>query len=94
VKTEWEVNEERGREREREQWISGVGDGALEGFGNGMGWKWPLGKKDTRIFQVDQMIRTNKMLIKWDIKSWVGLEFIRSLCCDFCSLDSTSHHTL
>jgi hypothetical protein len=35
------------REREREQRISGVRDGVVEGFGNGVGWKWPLGKKDT-----------------------------------------------
>jgi hypothetical protein len=34
-------------EREREQQISRVRDKALEGFGNGAGWKWPLGKKDT-----------------------------------------------
>jgi hypothetical protein len=34
----------RGREREREQWIYGVRDGALDRNGNGMGWKW---KRDT-----------------------------------------------
>jgi hypothetical protein len=85
---------EREGERERKQWISGVGDGALEGFGNSVGWKWPLGKKDTQIFQVDQMNRTNKMPIKWNIKSWVGLEFIQSQCCDFGSLDDASHYTM
>jgi hypothetical protein len=42
---EWGVYEE--REREREQQISRVIAGALEEFGNGLGWKWPLGKKDT-----------------------------------------------
>ncbi len=30
---------ERQGEREREQQINGVRDGALEGFGNGMVWK-------------------------------------------------------
>ncbi len=40
-------SKQREREREREPWISGVRDGVVEGFGNGVGWKWPLGKKDT-----------------------------------------------
>ncbi len=34
-------------EREREQRINGVRDGALDGDRNGMGQKWPLVKKDT-----------------------------------------------
>ncbi len=64
MKTEWGVNGEGEREREREQQINGVRDGALEGFENGEGWKWPLGKKDNRVFQIDQMNRINKMSIK------------------------------
>jgi hypothetical protein len=35
----------REREREREQQIKGVREGALVRNENGMGWKWPLGKK-------------------------------------------------
>ncbi len=42
VKTYWGE-----REREREQQINGVRDRALVRNGNGMGWKWPLVKKDT-----------------------------------------------
>jgi hypothetical protein len=34
-------------ERVREQRINGVRDGALVRNGNGVGWKWPLVKKDT-----------------------------------------------
>jgi hypothetical protein len=52
------------RVREREQQNNGVRDGALEGFENGEGWKWPLGKKDNRVFQIDEMNRINKMSIK------------------------------
>ncbi len=46
VKTELGVREREG-EREREQLISGVRDGAFDRNGNGVGWKWPLVKKDT-----------------------------------------------
>jgi hypothetical protein len=35
------------REREREQWINGVRDVALDRNGNSIGWKWPLVKRDT-----------------------------------------------
>ncbi len=41
---------ERGREREREQSINGVRDRALEGFGNGVGSKWSLGKRTPEYF--------------------------------------------
>jgi hypothetical protein len=37
-------------EIEREQWINGVRDGALEGFRNGACWKWPLGKRTPEYF--------------------------------------------
>jgi hypothetical protein len=42
-KTEW-GNRQRGSKREREEQIKGVRDGALERFGNSVGWKCPLGK--------------------------------------------------
>jgi hypothetical protein len=45
VKMEWRVRGE--GEREREQQINGVREGALLRIGNGVGWKWPLAKKDT-----------------------------------------------
>jgi hypothetical protein len=38
------------REREREQQINGVRDGAFDRNGNGVSWKWPLVKKDTWVF--------------------------------------------
>ncbi len=38
---------EREGEREREQQISGVRDGALDRNGSGVGQKWPLVKMDT-----------------------------------------------
>jgi hypothetical protein len=41
---------ERGREGEREQLINGVRDRALEGFGNGVGSKWSLGKRTPEYF--------------------------------------------
>jgi len=44
VKTEWGVRE---KEREREQRINQVRDGVFDRNGNGVGWKWPLVKKDT-----------------------------------------------
>ncbi len=45
VKTECRVSREGGRERE---WlINRVRDDALDRNGNGVGWKWPLVKKDT-----------------------------------------------
>ncbi len=49
VKTERGVNGEGDgeREREREQRINRVRDGALDRFGNSMGWKWPLLQKVT-----------------------------------------------
>ncbi len=40
------------RGREREQWINGVRDGALDVKRNGVGWKWALVKEDTRVFQI------------------------------------------
>ncbi len=40
-------NGEGEREREREELINGVRDRAVDGYGNGVGWKWPLVKKDT-----------------------------------------------
>ncbi len=43
VTTEWGAS----REREREQQISRVRDGALDRNGNGVGQKWTLVKKDT-----------------------------------------------
>ncbi len=33
------------RQRKREQCINRVRGGALEGFRNGVGWKWPLRKR-------------------------------------------------
>ncbi len=41
------VGSEPSGEREREQRINGVRDGALDGDSQGVGWKWPLVKKDT-----------------------------------------------
>ncbi len=43
MKTEWGVS----GEREREEQINGVRDGALVRCGNGVGQKWPLVKIDT-----------------------------------------------
>jgi hypothetical protein len=34
-------------ERKREQWINGVRDEVFDRNRNGVGWKWPLVKKDT-----------------------------------------------
>ncbi len=47
VKTEWGISREGEREREREQQINGMRDGAEDRNGNGVGWKWPFVKKDT-----------------------------------------------
>jgi hypothetical protein len=66
------------REREREQRIGRVRDGVLDRNRSGVGWKWPLVKMDTQVFQIKQISRTNRMSIKRD-KSWVGLEFFHSL---------------
>jgi hypothetical protein len=52
------------RERDREQRTSGVRDGALDKNGNGVGRKWSLVKKDTFVFLVKQINRTNKLSIK------------------------------
>ncbi len=46
MKTEWGVN----GERERDPWINGVRDGALESIGNGVSWKWPLGTTTPEYF--------------------------------------------
>jgi hypothetical protein len=46
VKTEW-GSKQRERERETDRQISRVRDGASDRSGNGVGWKWPLVKKDT-----------------------------------------------
>ncbi len=54
----------REREGEREQWVNGVRDGALDRNGNGVGKKWPVVKMDTRVFLVMQINRTNKLPIK------------------------------
>ncbi len=56
VKTEWGVRE---KEREREQRINQVRDGVYDRNGNGVGWKWPLVKKDTCVFLSMQINRTN-----------------------------------
>ncbi len=50
-------------EREREQKINGVRGGALDRNGNGMGWKWPLLKRDTLVFLVKQINRINRLSI-------------------------------
>ncbi len=45
-----EQNGEQGRkvrEGDREQWVSGEGEGALVRNGSGVGWKWPLVKLNT-----------------------------------------------
>jgi hypothetical protein len=55
--TEWGVD----GEREREEWINRVRDGALDRNGNGVGQKWLLVKMDTRVFLVMQINRTNKL---------------------------------
>ncbi len=65
---------EREGEREREQQINGVRDGALDRNGNDIGWKWQLVKKDTLVFLVKQISRTNRLSIKVD-KSWMVIEF-------------------
>ncbi len=52
------------REREREQRINGVSDGALDKNGNGKGQKWPFVKMDTGVFLVKHINRTNKLSIK------------------------------
>ncbi len=44
------VGANREREGEREQSINGVRDRALEGFGNGVGSKWSLGKRTPEYF--------------------------------------------
>ncbi len=60
MKTEWGVSRV---EREREQQINGVRDGALDGDRNGVGWKWLLVKTDTRVFQINKLsIREDKHL--------------------------------
>jgi hypothetical protein len=43
---------ERERKREREQQINGARDGAFDSNRNDVGWKWPLVKKDTWVFQI------------------------------------------
>jgi hypothetical protein len=42
--------------------------------GNGMGWKWLLVKKDTRVFLAKQINGTKRLSIKRD-KSWADLKF-------------------
>jgi hypothetical protein len=51
-----------------------VRDIALDRNGNGVGWKWPLVKKDTRVFLENQINIINRLSIKRD-ESWVGLKF-------------------
>jgi hypothetical protein len=41
-----------------------VRDGALDRNRNDIGLKWPLVKKDTRVFLVKQINKTNKLSIK------------------------------
>ncbi len=38
-------------------------DGALDRNGNGIGWKWPLVKRDTWVFLVKQINRINRLSI-------------------------------
>ncbi len=38
-------------------------DGALDRNGNGMGWKWPIVKRDTLVFLVKQINRINRLSI-------------------------------
>jgi len=52
------------KRREREQWISGVRDEALDRSGNGDGLKWPLVKKVTWVILVKQINRINRLSIK------------------------------
>ncbi len=65
MKTEWGVNGERKR----------AADQRSERLSVGRMWKWRGLKmaveKDTRVIQIDQMNRTNKTSIKWDINNLV-----------------------
>ncbi len=57
MRTECRVSrEEREREGEREHWVHGVRDRAFDKYRNGLGWKWPLVKKDTLVFQNSKSI--------------------------------------
>jgi hypothetical protein len=75
VKTEWGSKQ---RERERDRQISRVRDRASDRSGNGVGWKCPFVKKDTRVFLVTQINRINSLSVKRD-KSWVDHKFFISL---------------
>jgi hypothetical protein len=46
----------------------------LDRNGNGVGWKWPLVKKETRVFLAKQINIKNRLPIKRD-QFWVGLKF-------------------
>ncbi len=77
-KTEWGVSRREG-ERETEEQIKGVRDGAKERLINGVGWEMTIGK-DARVFQIN---RTNKMSIKVDINILGSFSFTGLLCHDF-----------
>ncbi len=68
-------------EREIEEQIKTVGDGAQEIIGKGMGQeKRPLEKTPEYLIN-----RTSKRSIKRDINILGGFIFAGLLCCDFCS---------
>ncbi len=63
VRTEWGVEGEGERGRERELHINGVREG-LDRNRNGVGQKWPLEKLNTRVFLLTQINTINKLPIK------------------------------
>jgi hypothetical protein len=64
VKTEWRVEGEGEREREKVRQINRVRDGVLGRNGSGVGQKWPLEKLKSRVFLVMQINEINKLSIK------------------------------
>jgi len=57
------VGNEQRRWRERERRIDRVRDGALDRNRNGIGWKRPSVKTDTRVFQINRLsIKRDKSL--------------------------------
>ncbi len=85
---------QRGREREREQQINGVRVGVLGGFRNGMGWKWPLGKRTPKYVKKIKGIEQIQRQSDGILIILGGSQSLHSLCCDFSSLDDVSHHTI
>ena len=78
----------RRREREREQQINRVRDGALDRNGNGVGQKWPLEKLNTRVFLVMQINRINELSIKLG-----GFQILRFFWCrNICSSNALFWH--